>query len=49
MPKNREKVKANKRKEALIDKRNAWGHRDDTPFQAIKHIRAKQLEERRSV
>lgn len=47
MPKSRIKTRANKKREELIDKRNAFGMCDPTPFEAIKHIRAKQLKERR--
>ncbi len=47
MPKSRSKTRANKKLEQNIERRNAFGMCDPTPFEAIKNIRTKQLRERR--
>jgi hypothetical protein len=39
MPKSREKTRANKKREKLLDKRNAFGFKDPTPYNAVKNIR----------
>lgn len=38
MPKSREKTRANKKKEKMLDKQNSFGKNDPTPYEAVKKI-----------
>lgn len=42
MPKNRLTTRANKKREAMISAKNAYGMSDPTPYEAVKRIREKQ-------
>lgn len=49
MPKSRLKTRANKKREELIDKRNAFGMCDPTPFRAVLHIREQEENKRKVI
>ena len=42
MPKNRRITRENKKREAMISAKNAYGMSDPTPYEAVKRIREKQ-------
>lgn len=42
MPKNREKTRANKRKEQMLNRRNLYLVDDPTPYEAVKSIIEKE-------
>jgi len=42
----REKQKMNKKREEYLDSRNAWGHKDSTPAQAVVNIIEKKRSDR---
>ncbi len=48
MPKNREKTRANKKKQKMLDRNNEYGILDLTPFLAVKEIIKKDKEGRNS-
>lgn len=42
MPKNRRITRENKKREAMISAKNAYGMSDPTPYEAVKRIREKE-------
>ncbi|MDL2318235.1 hypothetical protein LJC74_03985 [Eubacteriales bacterium OttesenSCG-928-A19] len=48
MPKSRDKTRANKKKGQLLDKRNAYGSSDPTPYEADKKYNLDQRATRRN-
>ena len=43
MVKNRDKQKANKRKEQELNRKTEWGTKDLTPYNAVKSMNGKEI------